>query len=166
VSASADLRREITPTAAADAYLLIHLDDLEFGEDILYAGAEELDADEYTFWCRKVAVDILAAAARCSRRVAITVDEVTADDWMPELAGQALTDWQLLHLEPDQISQTAKLFSAGQRVIVAGVTRHDCVQRAIAALRRGGIEVIAHEAAILPWTPAVLRAFVYPDQKR
>lgn len=154
------LRRESSPADSADAYLLIHLDDLEFGEDILFAGSDELDGDEYSDWCRQVATDILTVSDRCRRKLAITVDEVDEDDWMPELNGAPMNQWQLLHLEPHDISRVTSQFHAGERVIVGGVTRHDCVQRAIAALRRAGCEVIAHEMAILPWTQSVLRSFI------
>lgn len=157
----------------ADHYLLIHLDDLEIydGETlVVWRNPDEgCSTEDFNKIGRAVSDEIYRVARRCATRTAITMTD-EEDDYKPALGGRDLDrSWSIRALDARQISLAAGVYPPGSRVIVAGFARHDCVARAIDALRRRGVHVIAHDTATLPLVGRVVDTVcrtVWPPRPR
>lgn len=156
------------PAAAAGAaplpsttYLLVHPEPFPSNDTgvILPSGVEAADVDPRMIGAGLDAAygaEIARRSSECGRRIvvldAIGREALEATDDAHLTSGLPAKGWEILDAEPHAIGQVVRRAFRGYTgtVLVGGYARTDCVARAIAALRRLGIEVSLHDEGTLP----------------
>ena len=157
------MNREADPDPRSATYILVHLNEFEIEESLVHSPTDWDWWPSYEAFCKTAATLVETVSSRCASRLLI-VDETTASDaangdeevWGLG-GGRGIKGWEVVVLEPRDVSKIAARLTPGERVIVAGYARRDCVARVAAACERRGCKVVLHDIAVLPLTGAAMQ---------
>jgi len=138
-------------TASPATYLLVHPERYPTN-DWEVIGPHVPDGTALAGFDASYAAQVRERASSCSRRVVLLDDCGLEDveDYGEILDGVPVGDWEIVPCGPEQVG----LFREEERaVLIGGFARHDCVARAVKALKKLGLEATLDEPTTLPLSP-------------